>query len=203
MFELVAATRNAHKVVEFKILLGAKNEVGSLKSLCDFPSCPEVIEDGDSFESNAEKKALEVSAFTGCPAFADDSGLEVTALDGAPGIHSARYAGPDATDAEKVTKLLTALDGKSDRSAQFVCVIAVAFNGEVLQTFRGEIKGTIADSPRGDNGFGYDPIFIPEGETRTFAELSDTEKNKISHRAQAVRQAVEFFEDLASLLGND
>lgn len=200
MFELVAATRNRHKVEEFGALLGAKSELGMLKSLLDYPSCPEVVEDGDTFEANAEKKALEVSNFTGCPAFADDSGLEVDALNGAPGIHSARYAGEGASDADRIAKLLGELKDNPNRKARFVCVISVAFNGEVLQSFTGTCEGTIIDTPRGENGFGYDPIFVPDGYTKTFAELSETEKNKISHRAQAVAQAVEFFEDLSALL---
>lgn len=200
MFELVIATKNAHKVEEFRALLGDKEEMGVLKSMLDYPNAPVVIEDGDSFEANAEIKALAAAEYTKCPAVADDSGLEVEALDGEPGIYSARYAGEGASDADNVQKLLHHLKGVSNRNARFVCVIAVAFNGEVLQTFRGEVKGKIIDAPRGVHGFGYDPIFVPDGYEQTFAELAEGEKNKISHRAQATAQALEFFEDLAGLL---
>ena len=142
-------------------------------------------------------KAIAASKYCDAPAFADDSGLEVFALNGEPGIYSARYA---PTDPERIAKLLKNLEGKEDRSARFVCVIAIAFNGEIIETFEGEIRGTIGFEPKGSNGFGYDPVFIPEGETRTFAELSSEEKNRISHRANAFRKAAEFVEEQLAAL---
>ena len=134
------------------------------------------------------------------PAFADDSGLEVAALDNRPGIHSSRYA---ATDPERIAKLLGELKGVADRRARFVCVIAIAANGEVIETFEGELKGRIIDAPRGSNGFGYDPIFVPDGMDKTLAELSPEEKNRISHRANACRKAVEFVENEMAVLDDD
>ncbi|OGV33886.1 MAG: non-canonical purine NTP pyrophosphatase, RdgB/HAM1 family [Lentisphaerae bacterium GWF2_45_14] len=193
MFDILAATKNAHKIEEFKELLGAKDV--TILSLLDFPDAPEVIEDGATFEENARKKATESSAFTGLATFADDSGLEVEALGGAPGIQSARYAGPNASNEERIKKLLDNMKGASSRKARFVCVIALANNGEVMETFTGEVKGTISEEPRGSNGFGYDPIFVPDGYTKTFAELDAEVKNKISHRARAVKAALEFIED--------
>ena len=126
---------------------------------------------------------------------ADDSGLEVAALGGAPGVRSARYAGEPSNTPANNALLLKNLEGVTDRRARFVCVIAIAFNGEVIATFEGEIRGTIGFAPKGENGFGYDPVFIPDGETRTFAELSSEEKNRISHRANAFKKASEFVEE--------
>lgn len=198
MAYIVVATGNQHKVEEYKELLADQNV--ELKSLKDYPNCPEVVEDGRTFEENAAKKALEVCRYCDVPAFADDSGLEVEALNGEPGIYSSRYA---ATDAERIAKLLKNLEGKDNRRARFVCVIAIAINGEVIETFEGEVKGTIVDAPRGSNGFGYDPVFQPDGYDKTFAEMTDEEKNKISHRANAVKKALEFIEDEMSVLDSD
>ena len=195
MSYIVVATANKHKVDEYKKLLG-DIEV-DLKSLADFPGFPDVEENGTTFTENASIKAVAASKYCDAPAFADDSGLEVFALNGEPGIYSARYA---PTDKERIAKLLKNLEGKEDRRARFVCVIAIAFNGEVIETFEGEIRGTIGFEPKGDNGFGYDPVFIPEGETRTFAELSSAEKNSISHRANAFRKAAEFVEEQLAAL---
>ena len=128
-------------------------------------------------------------------AMADDSGLVVEALDGAPGIHSARYAGENATDADRIAKLLKAMEGKKDRRAKFVCAAAIAYRGEEVRTFVGEVKGVIADAPSGTNGFGYDPVFIPDGFNKTFAELTDEEKNAISHRGNAMRAVADFLRD--------
>lgn len=198
MAYIVVATGNQHKVEEYKELLADQNV--ELKSLKDYPNCPEVVEDGRTFEENAAKKAVEVCRYCDVPAFADDSGLEVEALNGEPGIYSSRYA---ATDAERIAKLLKNLEGKDNRRARFVCVIAIAINGEVIETFEGEVKGTIVDAPRGSNGFGYDPVFQPDGYDKTFAEMTDEEKNKISHRANAVKKALEFIEDEMSVLDSD
>ena len=198
MAYIVVATGNQHKVEEYKELLADQNV--ELKSLKDYPNCPEVVEDGKTFAENASKKAVEVCRYCDVPAFADDSGLEVEALGGEPGIFSSRYAD---TDAERIAKILKNLEGKDNRRARFVCVIAIAINGEVIETFEGEVKGTIVDAPRGSNGFGYDPIFQPDGYDKTFAEMTDEEKNKISHRANAVKKALEFIEDEMSVLDSE
>ena len=190
MFKVLAATNNAHKVEEFKSLLNFMPlEIVQPK---DFDGFPEIEETGTTFEENAGIKALESSNFAGLPAFADDSGLVVEALDGRPGIYSARYGGENATDADKMAKLLGELDGVEDRRAKFVSVIAVAINGKVIETFRGEVCGTIGFEAQGDNGFGYDPIFIPEGYDNTFAELGSEVKDEISHRARAMAAAKAF-----------
>lgn len=198
MTYIVAGTANAHKVEEYRELL--KDQKVELKSLLDYPHFPGVEEDGESFKENASKKALAACKYCDVPAFADDSGLEVAALGGRPGIHSSRYA---PTDAERIRKLLSELEGVSDRSARFVCVIAIAINGEVIETFEGEIKGRIALEPKGENGFGYDPVFIPDGYDCSFAELPREEKNRISHRAKAFAKALEFVEEEMSVLDQD
>ena len=195
MANVVIATSNAHKVEEYKALMA--DDSIELQSLLDYPGFPDVEENGTTFTENASIKAIAASKYCDAPAFADDSGLEVFALNGEPGIYSARYA---PTDPERIAKLLKNLEGKEDRSARFVCVIAIAYNGEVIETFEGEIRGTIGFEPKGENGFGYDPIFIPEGESRTFAELSSEEKNSISHRANAFRKAAEFVEEQIAAL---
>ncbi len=190
MFTVLAATNNAHKVEEFQQMLDfMKLNIIQPKDIPDFP---EIEETGTTFEENSGIKALESSNFAGLPAFADDSGLAVDALDGRPGIYSARYAGEDATDSERMAKLLRELEDNTNRKAKFVCVIAVALNGAVIQTFRGEVHGTIAYEPKGSNGFGYDPIFIPQGYDKTFAELGSEIKDKMSHRARAMEKAKEF-----------
>jgi len=193
MFQILAATRNKHKVEEFKTLL-ADQEVEVL-SLDDFKDVTEAVEDGKTFEENAAKKAVEASRQAGIPAFADDSGLEVEALDGRPGVMSARYGGEGMSHAQKMELVLKELEGSENRNARFVCVLAIATEGKLIEAFRGEVKGVIADAPRGSNGFGYDPIFIPDGFDQTFAELPSEVKNKISHRARAVKKAVDFIDD--------
>ena len=194
---IVVATANQHKVGEYKKLLG-DIEV-DLKSLADFPGFPEVEENGKSFKENASIKAVAASKYCQAPAFADDSGLEVEALDGRPGIYSSRYA---ASDPERIAKLLGELEGKENRRARFVCAIAIAFNGEVLETFEGTVEGTITLAPRGEGGFGYDPVFQPDGYDQTFGELPAEVKNSISHRARAFANAMEFVEDELSMLGD-
>ena len=198
MAYIVVATTNAHKVDEYrKLLEGQKVE---LKSLLDYPAFPGVEETGKTFRENAGIKALAACKYCDVPAFADDSGLEVEALDGAPGIFSARYA---PTDSERIAKLLKALEGKENRRARFTCSIAIAVNGEAVATFTGHVYGVITDAPRGNNGFGYDPVFLPDGFDKTFGEMSEDEKNKISHRAAACRQAIEFVEDEMSILDDE
>ncbi|MBQ9088478.1 MAG: RdgB/HAM1 family non-canonical purine NTP pyrophosphatase [Lentisphaeria bacterium] len=194
---IVAATANAHKVEEYKKLLGDIDV--EIKSLADFPDMPEIEENGSTFKENAEIKALAASKFTGAPAFADDSGLEVDALDKRPGIYSSRYA---TTDPERIAKLLSELDGCGNRRARFVCAISIAFNGEVLETFEGTVEGNITLAPRGEGGFGYDPVFQPDGYDQTFGELPQEVKNQISHRARAFANAVDFVENELAAIGD-
>ncbi len=194
---IVVATTNAHKVTEYRRLL-AGQEV-ELQSLLDFPACPPIEENGKTFAENAGIKAAAASSYCQAPAFADDSGLEVEALNGAPGIYSSRYA---PTDAERIARVLKELEGAQNRRARFVCAIAIAVNGEVIETFEGEVRGAIAAAPAGNNGFGYDPIFVPDGYDKSFAELPPEVKDKISHRANAFAKASAFVEEQLSLLGN-
>ncbi len=193
MLKLLAATKNKHKVAEFQAMLekhGLKNiEIISTEA---FPEFPELTENGSTFEENSAMKAEQASRFADMPAFADDSGLSVQALNGAPGVYSARYAGENATDADRIAKLLKEMQGVKDRSAAFVCVITLAYRGKVFVSFCGEVKGKIAEMPGGNGGFGYDPIFIPDGYDKTFAELGNSVKDRISHRAGAFEQAVDF-----------
>jgi XTP/dITP diphosphohydrolase len=195
MQRLIVATRNPHKTSEIQQILGPGYAVSDLSS---YPETEEVVESGQTFEANAVLKAVAVSRQHGGLVLADDSGLEVAALHGAPGVLSARYAGKNATDQENVAKLLAELRGldprRKDRSACFRCAVAVAEKGRVLKLFFGAVKGTILDAPRGAHGFGYDPVFVPEGRDQTFAEMRAEAKNRISHRAQALEQARAFLE---------
>ena len=187
MTTLILATRNAHKTREFSEILGADFVVRDLSQELE---APVIEETGSTFAENAILKAVGISKQFPALVVADDSGLEVDSLDGAPGVFSARYAGPRATDAENVARLLSELRAVSKErlaAARFRCVLALARDGEILGTFEGAIEGVIVDSPRGGAGFGYDPIFQPNGFAKTFAELSAAEKNQISHRARAIR----------------
>lgn len=182
-WRLVAATANRHKLIEIAAILGSAVEL--LPRPADVG---EVVEDGDTLEANARLKAAAVCGHTGQAAVADDTGLEVAALGGAPGVKSARYAGEHADDADNRARLLIELQGVADRSARFRTVAAVAFpdGSELLAV--GMTTGTIADAARGDGGFGYDPVFVPDGgDGRTFAEMSPDEKNAVSHRGRAFR----------------
>ena len=187
--QLIVATRNAHKTREITQILGSALAV---QDLTTHPEISEIAENGTSFEENAKLKAITVSKQLPGLVIADDSGLEVEALGGAPGIHSARYAGKNASDNEKIAKLLgelANLDTKGDpRRARFRCVLAVAREGRVLGTFEGVVEGEIAERSRGSHGFGYDPVFVPDGFEETFAELPEELKNSISHRAKAIRK---------------
>jgi XTP/dITP diphosphohydrolase len=189
VIELLFATRNAHKTAEIRKILGPQFQVNDL---AEHPEIPHIAETGRTFEDNAILKAVTVSKHIPGFVVADDSGLEVDALGGAPGIYSARYAGPDASDNEKIEKLLEQLGGvtatKDARRARFHCVLALARKGKVLGMFEGVVQGQIADRPRGSHGFGYDPIFIPNGFQRTFGELEPAEKNQLSHRARALEK---------------
>ena len=192
MLQMLAATTNAHKIAEFReILRDLKGRV-QLLSPSDYPMFPEIAETGTTFEENSRLKAEQASAFIDTFAIADDSGLMVDALHGAPGIHSARYAGPGASDADRMAKLLRELGDSENRKGRFVCVISLACRGKLVRAFRGEVAGTIALAPRGNRGFGYDPLFVPEGYTETFGELGNEIKDRISHRARALEKFAAF-----------
>lgn len=187
MDSIVLASRNEHKIEELKSTLA---QLGiELKSALDFPQLSEVVEDKPTLEGNAVKKAKYVYKETSIPALADDTGLEVDALDGRPGVFSARYAGEKATYQENTDKLLNELAGvkSKDRGAQFRTVVAFV-SDDGIYTFEGICRGEILIKPRGNKGFGYDPVFRPEGYEQTFAELDAGEKNRISHRGRAIQK---------------
>ncbi len=184
LHRLVLGTGNPGKVEELRALLTDLSIELIPASTLDDP--PEVVEDADTLTGNAEKKARAFSAHTGHPALADDTGLEVAALDGAPGVRTARFAGPDATPADNIEHLLSVLAGEEDRRAQFRTVVALIDDKDTAHTFEGVCTGTITTAPRGDGGFGYDPLFQPDGYTQTFGEMPADEKNKISHRRKAL-----------------
>lgn len=183
---VVVATQNAGKVREFAALLAGTGWALVTAREAGVETLP--AETGTTFAENAALKARAVAAATGLPALADDSGLVVDALGGAPGVYSARYGGPGLTDADRTRRLLEALRDIPDdrRTARFVAVLALAHPDGTLRTAEGVMEGRIARAPRGEHGFGYDPIFIATGETRTTAEMPEAEKNRISHRARAV-----------------
>lgn len=187
--KLVFATNNAHKLQEIRAILGSGMEV---LSLADINCHDDIPETAPTLEGNALIKARWVKERYGFDCFADDTGLEVAALDGAPGVHTARYAYPDRHDPEANTqKLLHSLEGRDDRRAQFRTAIALILNGEE-HVFEGVVEGFISTEKRGTEGFGYDPVFIPEDTGLTFAELGTDVKNRISHRARAVAKLVEY-----------
>jgi XTP/dITP diphosphohydrolase len=191
---LTVATRNAHKTREIQEILGAEYVVQDLSTRADVP---EIAETGTTFKENAILKAVTVSRCVPGFVVADDSGLEVDVLGGAPGVYSARYAGEPGDDLHNIEKLLAELNAvdpkEQQRQARFRCVLAVARDGKLLKTFTGTIEGKIADSPRGKGGFGYDPVFVPDGFDETFAELPLATKNDLSHRAVALTAALPFF----------
>jgi XTP/dITP diphosphohydrolase len=187
--KLLIATRNRHKVEEIRAIFQPPGV--TLTGADEWPGLPEVEEDAATFEGNALKKARELGAASGLWTLADDSGLEVKALGGAPGVYSARYAGAEANPAANNAKLLAALEGVNDRQAQFRCVLALCAPDGRSWTVEGLCRGSIAHAPSGHHGFGYDPLFVPEGHSRTFAELPAAEKNRISHRARALAAATE------------
>lgn len=189
--KLLIATRNKHKLDEFRKLFGAHVEIASA---LDFPHLPDVEEDGDTFEANAVKKAATLARATGLWALADDSGLAVDALDGQPGVFSARYAGEPTDYHANNRKLLKELAGVADRRARFVCVMALSDPKGRAKTVRGTCEGRIIHETRGAHGFGYDPLFVPDGFEQTFAELGDEIKNSISHRANALKEALRQWE---------
>ena len=186
--EMIFATNNAHKLQEVSAMLGGKIE---LKSLRDVGCTDDIPETADTLEGNALMKARYIYERYGTDCFADDTGLEVAALNGAPGVYSARYAGPGHDSEANMQKLLTELEGKSDRRAQFRTVIALIKEGKEY-LFEGIVTGSILEEREEGEGFGYDPIFRPDGYEHSFARLGDEVKNRISHRARAVEKLVEF-----------
>ncbi len=185
MTQIVLATRNHHKKQELVALL--QDVSVPIRTLDDFPGAPDVVEDGDTCEANAMKKAVEIARYTGLPAVADDTGLEVDALDGRPGAFAARYAGEHASYEDNCRKLLQELRGipATKRSARFVTVAAIAFPAGETASVRGVLEGSIAEEAAGSHGFGYDPIFIVPEYQQTLAQLPPEVKNSISHRARA------------------
>jgi XTP/dITP diphosphohydrolase len=183
---IVLATTNKGKTREINELL--KDLPVEIKNLNDFGQIPEVIEDGKTFDDNAYKKASFTARVLGYPAMADDSGLCVEALDGAPGVWSARYAGKNATDADNVNKMLDDLKDKDNRNAAFKCVISIALPTGAALTYEGECQGVITKEPVGDNGFGYDPLFFYPEFNKTFAQLTIQEKGRASHRGKALKE---------------
>jgi XTP/dITP diphosphohydrolase len=183
---LVIATRNPGKTLEIRDLLA--DFPVTIKNLDDFGPLPPVEEDGATFDDNAYKKASFTARILGIPALADDSGLAVDALGGAPGVHSARYAGENATDEERCAKLLEAMKHQTNRQAAFECVISVAVPSGPALTYEGRCEGEIAGSPIGANGFGYDSIFYYPPKKKTFAQMTRQEKSQVSHRGKALRE---------------
>ncbi|HUW23540.1 MAG TPA: XTP/dITP diphosphatase [bacterium] len=196
MLEIVLATRNRDKIREIKKMLNGIN--ASLLSLDDFPGCPKVVEDGETLESNAKKKALVVSQYTKKFSLAEDTGLEVEALSGAPGVHSARFAGDNCTYEDNNKKLLKVMEKLSlgERRAKFRCVAALARPEGGVVTCEGVCEGIIAFEMKGKSGFGYDPLFLLPEYDKTFAELGEEFKNRISHRAQALGKIKEIINNL-------
>lgn len=186
LITLVIATRNKGKTSEIRDLL--KGFPINIKNLDDFGSIPQVEEDGNTFDENAYKKASFAAKILGLPALSDDSGLLVEALGGAPGIHSARYAGENATDKQRRDKLLQEMEEKTDRRAAFECVISIAVPTGAALTYEARCEGLIAGEPVGSNGFGYDPVFYYLPLKKTFAELTMQEKSRVSHRGKALRE---------------
>src|SRR5215831_7999218 len=194
--ELVLATCNRHKVEELIALLG---DLGiTIHTLDEFPDAPDVIEDGDTCEANAVKKARAIAEFTGLPAVADDTGLEVDAIGGRPGVYAARYAGEDATYEDNCRKLLRELMGvpREQRTARFLTVAAVALPSDGVRTTQGILQGMIAEEASGTLGFGYDPVFLIPELGKTLAQLSADQKNTVSHRAKAFTQAKDLLREM-------
>lgn len=186
--KIIFATNNSNKVKEIKKSTGHRLDIVTLKEAGIDQDIPEPY---DTLEENAATKAKTIYQLTRENCFSEDSGLEVEVLNGAPGVHSARYAGEEKSDSNNIQKLLQNMEGINNRNAQFRTVIHLIYNGKQLQ-FEGICKGTLTEAASGASGFGYDPIFIPEGETRTFAEMTMDEKNKISHRRKAMDQLIAF-----------
>lgn len=183
---LVLATRNKGKTAEIRALL--KSHPVEIRNLDDFGPIPAIVEDGDTFEANAYKKASLTARYLGFAALSDDSGLVVDALNGAPGVHSARYAGENATDSQRCKKLLNELGNNTNRRAHFACVISIAVPTGPALTYEAKCDGEITRAPRGDKGFGYDPVFLCPELGKTFAQMSMEEKGRYSHRGKALKE---------------
>ncbi|MBD1371820.1 XTP/dITP diphosphatase [Hazenella sp. IB182357] len=193
---ILVASGNQNKIKQFQDLFA--HEFGlTVKGLKAFPHLPEIVEDRDTFEGNAIKKAESIAKIVAKPVISDDSGIMVSGLDGAPGVYSARYAGENATDAQNNHKLMEAIKHFSEeqRKAKFVCVMALAVPGQETQIVRGECEGVVIPTPRGNNGFGYDPLFYIPAERKTMAELSAERKYQISHRAKATGKLIQVLQD--------
>jgi XTP/dITP diphosphohydrolase len=196
--DIILASRNKKKIRELKKIIeegivSQEDRIVNILTPEDFPHCEEVEEDGNTFEANAIKKAVYVAKCSGLTAIADDSGIEVDALDGAPGVYSARYAGEASDDMANNRKLLEEMKDVPDkkRTARFTCCIALA-HGDEVKTFMGHVEGKIGRENHGENGFGYDPLFFPEGHDRTFAEMADDEKHSMSHRGRALVKLLKY-----------
>jgi XTP/dITP diphosphohydrolase len=192
LISIVIATRNKGKTAEIREML--KDFSVNIKNLDDFGPIPEIEEDGDTFDENAYKKASVTARILGIPALADDSGLLVESLGGAPGVYSARYAGAKATDKQRGEKLLEEMKGKTNRKAAFECVISIAVPSGPALTYEARCEGLITEEPAGQNGFGYDPVFFFPPLKKTFAELTRTEKSRVSHRGKALSELKEEFD---------
>ncbi len=190
--DIVFATHNRHKSEEACQILGPR---WTLRNLHDLGQTEEIPETADTLQGNALQKAQFVYDKYHLSCFADDTGLEVEALNGAPGVYSARYAGKHCSFADNVNKLLHEMQGKTNRRACFKTVVALILDGEA-HFFEGRVDGTIIESPRGGEGFGYDPVFVPDGFSETFAEMSAEQKNKISHRGRAMAKLIEFLQNI-------
>ena len=186
--DIIVATKNKGKIKEIKKILGDHNVMSQAEIGVDI----DVEENGTTFAENAMLKAVAVSGHTNCAVIADDSGIEVDALNGAPGIYSARYCGEDATDEDRVVKLLEEVENAETRGAQFACAIALILPDGEKHIFEGIVRGTLDFEPKGENGFGYDPIFIPDGYDKTFGQLDSSIKDEISHRATALKALADF-----------
>ncbi len=195
---IVLATRNQGKLKEMQELL--KEFPVELRSLNDFGTIPEAVEDGKTFDDNAYKKALFTAKILGLPAMADDSGLVVEALGGAPGVISARYAGEKATDRENIDKLLSEMKEVDNRKAAFECVISIAVPSGPALTYEGRCEGEITTAPQGESGFGYDPVFFCPEYGKTFAECTAEEKNRVSHRGRALADVIKEFDKVLKWL---
>lgn len=188
---LILATRNAHKTSEIRAMTGSRFQVLDVTA---FPECPEIEETGSTFLENARLKALGISAVIDGLVLSDDSGLEVDALGGAPGVWSSSYGGEEGNHPRNNARLLQEMDGKTDRRARFRCTMVLARGGRELAHFSGTVEGRIIDEAKGVKGFGYDPLFVPDGYQSTFAELGEEVKNSLSHRSRALAQVLDYLE---------
>ena len=193
---LIVATRNAHKTAEIRAMLAASHEVIDMTA---FPKAPMIEETGVTFLDNARLKALGISRVIEGIVLSDDSGLEVDALNGAPGVWSSSFGGVEGDHARNNARLLREMAGKTDRAARFRCTMVLAQGGEELAHFTGAVEGRIIGEPRGTEGFGYDPLFVPDGHEHTFAELGEDVKNTLSHRARALAQVIEWLDRQVSV----